>query len=78
MNEAVIDAESRADAKPGSAKSDTSKSDPPLDEAVEGQLSRPYDAGFVTDIEQEFAPPGLDEDIIRFISSKKDEPGVVT
>ena len=35
---------------------------------------REYTAGFETDIEQEFAPPGLDEDTIRFISAKKDEP----
>lgn len=33
-----------------------------------------YDAGFVTDIESEKAPKGLNEDIIRFISAKKDEP----
>ncbi len=37
-------------------------------------LERGYDAGFVTDIEQDYAPPGLSEDIIRFISEKKDEP----
>jgi Fe-S cluster assembly protein SufB len=33
-----------------------------------------YDAGFVTDIEQEFAPKGLSEDTVRFISAKKNEP----
>ena len=33
-----------------------------------------YEAGFVTDIEVEKAPKGLNEDIIRFISAKKDEP----
>jgi len=33
-----------------------------------------YEAGFVTDIESEFAPKGLNEDIIRFISKKKKEP----
>ena len=33
-----------------------------------------YKYGFVTDIESEFAPKGLDEDIVRFISAKKDEP----
>ena len=33
-----------------------------------------YDAGFVTDIEQEFAPKGLSEDTVRFISAKKEEP----
>ena len=33
-----------------------------------------YEAGFTTDVEQEFAPKGLNEDIVRFISEKKDEP----
>ena len=33
-----------------------------------------YKFGWVTDIEQESAPPGLNEDIIRFISEKKNEP----
>jgi len=33
-----------------------------------------YEWGFVTDIESETVPPGLNEDVIRFISAKKDEP----
>ena len=33
-----------------------------------------YKYGFVTDVEQELAPKGLNEDIIRFISEKKGEP----
>ncbi|NEX91422.1 Fe-S cluster assembly protein SufB [Caulobacter sp. 17J65-9] len=33
-----------------------------------------YKHGFVTDIEQEFAPKGLNADIVRFISEKKGEP----
>lgn len=33
-----------------------------------------YKFGFVTNIEQDAAPPGLNEDIIRFISAKKEEP----
>ena len=33
-----------------------------------------YKYGFVTDIEADSAPPGLNEDIIRFISAKKEEP----
>src|SRR6266481_9505606 len=33
-----------------------------------------YKYGFVTDIEAETAPPGLDEDTIRFISARKEEP----
>ncbi|MDX2167596.1 MAG: Fe-S cluster assembly protein SufB, partial [Deltaproteobacteria bacterium] len=41
---------------------------------IEDILSREYDAGFVTDIEADTIRTGLDEDIIRLISSKKDEP----
>jgi Fe-S cluster assembly protein SufB len=33
-----------------------------------------YKYGFESDIETEFAPKGLNEDIVRLISSKKDEP----
>jgi Fe-S cluster assembly protein SufB len=33
-----------------------------------------YKYGFVTDIEADTAPPGLDESTIRFISAKKQEP----
>lgn len=33
-----------------------------------------YKYGFVTDIESELAPKGLSEDIVRFISAKKNEP----
>jgi Fe-S cluster assembly protein SufB len=33
-----------------------------------------YKYGFVTEIEADEAPPGLDEDTVRFISAKKDEP----
>jgi Fe-S cluster assembly protein SufB len=36
--------------------------------------SEKYKHGFVTALEQEFAPAGLNEDIVRFISAKKDEP----
>jgi Fe-S cluster assembly protein SufB len=37
-------------------------------------LERKYSAGFVTDIEMDSLPPGLDEDVVRFISKKKNEP----
>lgn len=37
-------------------------------------LAGKYEAGFVTDIETEKAPKGLSEDIVRFISAKKNEP----
>ncbi|MEC7526324.1 MAG: Fe-S cluster assembly protein SufB [Myxococcota bacterium] len=43
-------------------------------EQIDQLLDKKYEAGFVTDIEQEFAPPGLTEDTIRLISSKKEEP----
>ena len=33
-----------------------------------------YKHGFVSDIEQDFAPKGLNADIVRFISAKKNEP----
>ncbi len=33
-----------------------------------------YKYGFVTDIEADTAPKGLSEDIVRFISAKKEEP----
>jgi Fe-S cluster assembly protein SufB len=41
---------------------------------LEDLTSSDYKYGFVTDIEQEFAPKGLSEDIVRFISAKKEEP----
>ncbi len=33
-----------------------------------------YKYGFVTDIEADTVPPGLNEDVIRLISTKKNEP----
>jgi Fe-S cluster assembly protein SufB len=36
--------------------------------------SQDYEYGFVTEIEEDLAPPGLDEGIVRLISSKKNEP----
>ncbi len=41
---------------------------------IEEIATREYKYGFVTDIEQDAAPPGLDEEIVRFISAKKNEP----
>ena len=43
-------------------------------DAVRALESDKYDAGFITAIEQEFAPKGLSEDTVRFISAKKEEP----
>ena len=39
-----------------------------------GTLRDGYKYGFVTDIESEQAPPGLSEEVVRFISAKKGEP----
>ena len=33
-----------------------------------------YHAGFVTDVESETLPPGLDESVVRYISAQKNEP----
>jgi Fe-S cluster assembly protein SufB len=41
---------------------------------IEDLTLQDYKAGFVTDIESETMPPGLDEDVIRAISAKKGEP----
>ena len=41
---------------------------------VETLVNREYKYGFVTDIESDVAPRGLNEDIIRMISAKKGEP----
>ncbi|MFI5217079.1 MAG: Fe-S cluster assembly protein SufB, partial [Candidatus Limnocylindria bacterium] len=41
---------------------------------LEKLAEREYQYGFVTDIESESVPPGLDASIVRLISSKKNEP----
>jgi Fe-S cluster assembly protein SufB len=41
---------------------------------LEQLVGRQYQHGFVTDIESETVPPGLDEDVVRLISRKKGEP----
>jgi Fe-S cluster assembly protein SufB len=43
-------------------------------EGVRALEADKYKYGFDSDIEQEFAPKGLNEDIVRFISEKKNEP----
>src|SRR5260221_5577418 len=43
---------------------------PPLDEIANAE----YKAGFVTDIESDTVPAGLNEDVVRLISAKKGEP----
>ena len=41
---------------------------------IQDFTSKEYKEGFVTDVEQEFVPKGLNEDIIRMISARKQEP----
>jgi Fe-S cluster assembly protein SufB len=41
---------------------------------VERLATGDYRYGFVTDIAQDSLPPGLDEDVIRFLSARKEEP----
>ena len=43
-------------------------------ETIEQLATREYKYGFVTDIESETLPPGLNEDVVRAISAKKNEP----
>jgi Fe-S cluster assembly protein SufB len=43
-------------------------------QTIEQLASREYKYGFVTEIEQDSAPRGLSEDIVRLISAKKQEP----
>jgi len=45
-----------------------------MSSSLQQVTSQEYKYGFVTDIESDSAPPGLSEDIIRFISAKKGEP----
>jgi Fe-S cluster assembly protein SufB len=45
---------------------------------LEALLERGYRHGFVTDIESDTVPPGLDEDVVRLISRKKGEPEFLT
>ncbi len=43
-------------------------------QAVETLANKEYQHGFVTDIDADTVPPGLNEDVIALISSKKEEP----
>ena len=42
--------------------------------SIESLVTREYQYGFVTDIETDTIPKGLNEDVIRLISAKKNEP----
>ncbi len=43
-------------------------------EQIENIVNRRYEHGFVTDIEADSLPPGLNEDVVRAISARKNEP----
>ncbi|MEJ2044253.1 MAG: Fe-S cluster assembly protein SufB [Reinekea sp.] len=45
-----------------------------MSKEVKQYIKNEYQAGFITDIEAATIPPGLDEDVIRLISAKKQEP----
>ena len=45
-----------------------------LNKPNEEDFNNPYEFGFETEIDSVFAPKGLNEDVIRFISDKKEEP----
>src|SRR5688500_13911854 len=45
---------------------------------IQELANKEYQWGFTTDIETEYAPPGLSEETIRFISKKKNEPDWMT
>lgn len=45
-----------------------------MSEQVNEFIGREYEAGFVTQVDSDTLPPGLDEEVIRTISQKKDEP----
>lgn len=47
-------------------------------EAIHQLIDKEYEHGFVTDIESDTFPPGLNEDVIRAISAKKNEPAFMT
>jgi Fe-S cluster assembly protein SufB len=45
-----------------------------MSSSIETLVNKEYKYGFVTDIESDVAPKGLNEDTIRFISARKNEP----
>ena len=45
---------------------------------IEDFANREYEHGFVTDVEADTFPPGLNEDVVRAISAKKNEPEWMT
>src|SRR3970040_2225565 len=51
---------------------------PTATDTIETLVKQEYKYGFITDVETDSAPPGLNEDIIRLISMKKKEPEWMT
>src|ERR1700683_5033749 len=45
---------------------------------IQSLIARGYQHGFVTDIDSDTVPPGLDESVVRLISRKKQEPEFLT
>jgi Fe-S cluster assembly protein SufB len=45
-----------------------------MSSGIEALVGREYQYGFTTDIEADTIPPGLNEDVVRLISRKKNEP----
>ncbi|MET0379289.1 MAG: Fe-S cluster assembly protein SufB, partial [Spongiibacteraceae bacterium] len=45
---------------------------------IDALVQSEYQHGFVTDIESDQIPPGLNEDVVRVISAKKNEPEFMT
>ena len=43
-------------------------------DTIEQLANRDYKYGFVTEVEEDKIPPGLNEDVVRLISAKKKEP----
>ena len=43
-------------------------------QTIQSRLSQEYKYGFVTEIDQDTIPPGLDEEVVKTISLKKNEP----
>ncbi len=61
-------------ALPDASGAPVASEDKPQDAALTQALQRSYQHGFVTDIESDSLPPGLDEDTVRAISRIKKEP----
>ncbi len=49
-----------------------------MSSSIENLVSKEYEYGFVTDIAEDKLPPGLNEDVVRLISQKKQEPAWMT